>query len=343
MIAFRVDANEYVATGHMMRCISIAKKCQKIGQESIFLLAEEKNTDLLKKKGIDYYVLNVDWNDWNSSIYRVQDAIKEKNIHVLFVDSYLVTYKFLDEINKKVPTVYMDDMCKGAYNVTGVIHYSQWAEEKTLEELYDETQTEILSGMDYMPLREEFENIKYEQQRKKQILITTGGTDPFHATIDLAEQILQESLLAGYNCIAVLGKMNKDTQKLEKLSQNNKRLQVYQNVSNISKYMKESAIAVSAGGTSIYELCACETPCVCISFSEDQIILGEKMDKHNVLYYAGDVRKDKNKVEREVIKKICMLVSDEKKRWEFQKNMKILVDGKGAERIARYLCKFKER
>ena len=45
MIVFRVDANEQVATGHLMRTLSIASACRKCGLTCEFWLAEEKETE----------------------------------------------------------------------------------------------------------------------------------------------------------------------------------------------------------------------------------------------------------------------------------------------------------
>ena len=63
IIGFRVDANEHIASGHLMRCIAIAKACIKEGNKCIFFLAEEKMTERLKENQIPYYILNSKWND----------------------------------------------------------------------------------------------------------------------------------------------------------------------------------------------------------------------------------------------------------------------------------------
>lgn len=52
MIVFRVDANEQVATGHLMRTLSIASACRKRGLTCEFWLAEEKETERICKGGI---------------------------------------------------------------------------------------------------------------------------------------------------------------------------------------------------------------------------------------------------------------------------------------------------
>ena len=50
-IGFRADANEFIASGHIMRCMAIALQCKKLGAQCIFILAEDKQTDRLIKNG----------------------------------------------------------------------------------------------------------------------------------------------------------------------------------------------------------------------------------------------------------------------------------------------------
>lgn len=42
MIGFRVDANEKIATGHLMRCIAIAAACQKKESSVCFCWQRER-------------------------------------------------------------------------------------------------------------------------------------------------------------------------------------------------------------------------------------------------------------------------------------------------------------
>ena len=63
MIGFRVDANEKIATGHLMRCIAIAKACEKRGEPVLFFLAEKKETGRLDALGFSYEILGTDWQD----------------------------------------------------------------------------------------------------------------------------------------------------------------------------------------------------------------------------------------------------------------------------------------
>lgn len=331
MIGFRLDANEQIATGHMMRCIAIAKQCQLLGEDCVFLLAEKKNTAFLEENHLMYYVLNVDWQDWDGSILKVIDAIDKFQIRCLVVDSYQVTRNFFNELYTKTKLFYIDDFCNEVFAVHMALHYSQWGTEKTIENLYRDTDTVTYSGLKYAPLRKEFLNIT-GKRKKNQILITTGGTDPLHFTLKLCKQLINNQVFDAYDICAVLGKWNTDKKEMDMLAEENKRLRVYQNIKNMSEMMQESTLSVSAGGTTVFELFACGVPVVCFGFSDDQVGIGERMEEAGMVIWAGDARKDINRVVTRVIEGLKQYMVRDMR--ELSLKLQGLVDGKGCERIA---------
>ena len=60
-IGIRVDANEIVATGHVMRCLAIAEELRKIGQELLFISADDFQRPLIEQKGFEFVSLQTDW------------------------------------------------------------------------------------------------------------------------------------------------------------------------------------------------------------------------------------------------------------------------------------------
>ena len=197
MIGFRVDANEKVATGHLMRCIAIATACIKKGKQCMFLLAEEKETQRLKSRGIPYQILGTKWDDMESEKDRLMYIFEKQEFEYMVVDSYQVTISYLKWLNSRVPVLYIDDMACEIYPVTAVLHYSQWKEQHLYSDQYKNTPVEVLAGMEYTPLREEFA-LASHMKRKKSILITTGGTDPFNITYKLLQTCLSDVEIASY-------------------------------------------------------------------------------------------------------------------------------------------------
>ena len=58
MLYIRVDGNERIATGHIMRCLSIAKALRSLGEESVFILAEPYGKPIIEKEGFQTICLN---------------------------------------------------------------------------------------------------------------------------------------------------------------------------------------------------------------------------------------------------------------------------------------------
>ena len=96
MIGFRVDANEVIATGHLMRCISIALECKKRGQQCIFFMAEDKETERLTKAGFQYYILNSDWKNLDNEISEFQKILENYKLNLL--QRYSLNEEQIDEI-----------------------------------------------------------------------------------------------------------------------------------------------------------------------------------------------------------------------------------------------------
>ena len=55
-IAIRVDANEIVATGHIMRCLTIAAAVRRHGAEVRFISADDHIRPYVSKAGFNMYV-----------------------------------------------------------------------------------------------------------------------------------------------------------------------------------------------------------------------------------------------------------------------------------------------
>ena len=52
----------------------------------------------------------------------LKQLIEKHSITVLLVDSYQATSFYLESLNQSVKVIYMDDMAKETYQISGVIH-----------------------------------------------------------------------------------------------------------------------------------------------------------------------------------------------------------------------------
>ena len=335
MIGFRVDANEIVATGHLMRCMSIATECRKLGETCIFLLADDKETDRLRECGFDYRVLHSQWNHLELEKEQVRKVIEQERLDWLVVDSYQVSDSYLRYLERFVKVLYIDDSGIDIYPVSAVLHYSQWEDDSVYQQKYRFTNTTLLAGMKYVPLREEFRK-KASAFREKSILITTGGTDPFNIAGRLLQLLVKQENFLEISFEVIVGSMNQNTDMLEKLAECEPRIYLHKNIKNIDEYMRKCSCGVSAGGTTLFELCASGLPTVCFSFADNQIKFSRELAKRNVMMYAGDARGNDTLL-TVICEDLKILLQDKALCQAYTERMQNLVDGNGAFRIAEFL------
>lgn len=348
MVVIRADANSKIGMGHVMRCLSVADALVKRGEEVLFVTADDTPVPLLTKKGIPYRVLHTDYADMEAELPKLWNALSElpqgpgvpeaalpqRNTFIL-VDSYYVTEKYLAALKKRITTIYMDDIYAFSYPVDMLINYNIYGEEMGYEKDAAFADTKLLLGANYVPLREEF--LAGEQQRTAAdggILITTGGSDSFNLAGQLLMEAMKYDALKEKEYHVVSGSLNLHIGELQALAQKHENIHIHCNVTNMAELMAESEIALSAGGSTLYELCAMGVPVIAFSFAENQERLVQTFVKRGIAQYGGNYRTDGNKMIQNTIAGLETLLEDENLRTEYRKKAHALVDGKGADRIA---------
>ena len=348
MVVIRADANSKIGMGHVMRCLSVADALVKRGEEVLFVTADDTPVPLLTKKGIPYRVLHTDYADMEAELPELWEVLRElpqgaespeaalaqKNTSIL-VDSYYVTEKYLAALKKRITTIYMDDIYAFSYPVDMLINYNIYGEEMGYEKDAAFADTKLLLGTEYVPLREEFSAA--EQQRTAAdggILITTGGSDSFNLAGQLLMEAMKYDALKEKEYHVVSGSLNPHIGELQALAQKHENIHIHCNVTNMAELMAESEVALSAGGSTLYELCAMGVPVIAFSFAENQERLVQTFVKRGIAQYGGNYRTDGNKMIQNTIAGLETLLEDENLQTEYREKARTLVDGKGADRIA---------
>lgn len=346
MIGFRLDVNERTATGHMRRCLTIAEQLKKRNEACVFLLADAVSLHHMKKYGFRCVLFGGTWDDWEADIPAVSACVRRLGISCLFVDSYQATARFLSELNRIVPVVYLDDFIRQAYDVSMLVCPTQSKRAGRIPNLYQNSNTRILSGSRYLILREEFyPAAEAVLPKSKKILVTAGGTDPYHITLEILRAFPEDLYREGYRLVAVLGVLNRDREMITAYLDESGRtgVTVLQDIGNMGEVMRSCCAAISAGGGTIYELCACRIPSVCISFSDDQAGFGADMQQMGILKYAGDVRENRFAVIQNTMEQLKKIFRDDSWRAACIRQMGDLTDGAGAKRIAAELIWLKQK
>ena len=329
MLYIRTDMNQVIATGHVMRCLSIADAAKGLGEQVTFILADNQAVPYITDRGCESIVLNTKWDEPESELPMIEKVIKENHITTLLVDSYQVTERYLKLLSNLTKVLYLDDLNAFWYDVDAIICYANYWEKFQYPQRYQKVK--LYLGTAYTPLRKEFSDItdKEIKENAEKLLLMSGGNDEKHILAGILDAI---DIIAFKKITVICGRYYAGYEELVDKYKDYKNICIYQAVTDIEKYMQEADLAVSAGGTTLYELCACGTPTISFLLADNQLDNVRKFAEDNVIDYAGDVRSE-NVIEN-VAKLISRYKEDKGLRLERSKRMREVVDGQGARRIA---------
>lgn len=336
LILFRADANEKIATGHVMRCVAIAREFLIRGYEVCFLVADQVSQKAVEAQGMSTILLNTRWDDMESEIPKVIAILRKYAAAWLFVDSYYVTEKYFREVRPWTKVAYVDDLHLFHYDCDAIINYSVYASVFKYQDEY--IHTRLLLGCDYVPLRSDFRDISVHKicDTVTDVLLLTGGGDEYHVALKLVYEVMKH--LYEWDDITfhiVCGRFSPDREELERKSHELENIKIYSHVEHIEKLMQTVDIAISAGGSTLYELCACGTPTITYSMADNQLRNVKKFDQLGLMDYSGDVR-DGFEYE-DLLKRLSELADNCEKRAKQSRQTRQMVDGLGARRIAEAL------
>ena len=161
IVYIRTDANEIIASGHMMRCLSIAYEINQLGVDVVFLVSDYSSVRLVENTCFPFCVLETEWRQLNTlkEIERIKRIIGTKSAEdgeVLLVDSYYADYDYYRSLREYIRIAIIDDMCSGIFDVDLLINYNIYHNQFDYTDMYSQHDIRLLLGTDYVPLRDQF-------------------------------------------------------------------------------------------------------------------------------------------------------------------------------------------
>lgn len=336
MLIFRADGNAELGSGHVMRCLSIADAARRLGEDCLFVTASGDFEGVIAARGHKNYILHTDYRNMGSEDFL--PFLRPYPLTALFVDSYFVSEPYLSHLaghcrNVGAKLIYVDDLAAFPYPCDLLLNYNIYARAADYGRLYAGRQMPgLLLGTAYAPLREEFANLAARAVREEasDIFISTGGADSEHMAVEL----LQAAGQWPYTFHVVIGSLNRDRELLHKLSEGCGNIVLHENVTSMSSLMRSCDVAISAAGSTLYELCAAQTPTVTYVLADNQKPGAAGFSAHGIMENAGDVRELGNrKLAEKLVCSAASLAKDANARRRIIRAMQDVTDGCGAERL----------
>jgi len=303
----RVDGGSNIGMGHIQRRLALSGQLRKNGARILFVSKKGETIEKkVKQEGFEVMVLKDDI-DLKEDLKDTINAIKKRGVNVIITDSYAIDEHYLTEIKKTVPfLVSIDDLANISFPSDIAINQNIYAKNLNYRSLTGKTK--FLLGPKYALLREEFSNPGKRgiNEKVKNILVTLGGADFFNLTpkiLKILDRINQD-----FKITAVVGPFFKNIADIEKTAKEiNKKVELIDDSYEMGKIMLASDLAITGGGTTLYELAATGTPALAFCLAENQLRNIKGMAEAGTLINLGW---GNNRTEKKFYEKIGELIDN---------------------------------
>ncbi|MEQ8384497.1 MAG: UDP-2,4-diacetamido-2,4,6-trideoxy-beta-L-altropyranose hydrolase [Coleofasciculus sp. A1-SPW-01] len=335
----RVDASIKIGTGHLMRCMALAQAWQNIGGRAIFAIATQATPieDRLVSEGMNVVHLSVEPGS-------AEDAIKTANLARQLGATWVVVdgYHFGAEYQRIIKNcglrlLFIDDYGHAQlYWADLVLNQNIYAHEGLYPNRAPDTQ--LLLGTRYALLRGEF--CQWQEWTRKilpvarKVLVTLGGSDPDNVTLKVI-QGLQRVDVPDLEAVVVVGGSNPHYEKLQAaVDASPFPISLERNVTNMPELIAWADVAISAGGSTTWELAFMGLPSLVLVLADNQRAIAEKLGDMGVAVNLGW---HEYVSVAEIAQAMKQLLVSSGIRAEMARHGRELIDGEGTARVLMHL------
>ncbi len=337
MICIRTDGNKEIGMGHVMRCLTIAASARDLGAQVMFVTADEACVSVISERGFHTHVLQRSFREMDGEIHELRDFLLQIDCTCLLIDSYFVTPNYFAFLRDDFYVAYMDDVMSFPYQVDLLINYNVFADENEYRQQGFWAEGTLLAGCRYAPIRDEFENYRVTPcDFVHDVFLSLGGSDHYNLTLKITKQI--RKTFPQLVIHAICGPFFTQASTLKKMAAEDDHLVLYENLLSLASIMQKCNIAISAAGTTMYELAATGAACITFSFVDNQKRIAKGFVSNKAALFGGNYEPAEEDLFLEHITKALREFCDNKElRLQTMHNARALVDGMGATRVAEAL------
>lgn len=281
----RADASAQMGTGHVMRMLALAQGWRRAGGQTVVFLCAQIPAALAERLCaagcvvVELPPVAKQADDARATLAALQQQVSGFKLQVsncwLAADGYHFGPAFQQAVKAGgVRLLVMDDNGEnGAYECDLVLNQNIHAAEKFYT--HRSADTRLLLGPRYALLRGEFlaaqNTPRVIPPVARRLLITMGGSDPDNMTGRVLAGLACLGRVEGELCV-VLGGGNPQGAAIEQAVHALPwtSVQVLRNVTNMPALIQQADLAVTAGGSTCWEMCLLGVPMLVISIAENQ-------------------------------------------------------------------------
>ena len=351
-VSFRVDSSSIIGSGHVVRCITLAKSLRKKGVYSFFICKGHKKnfTDLIKDEKFELHILDNkhskknskkkydNWlgSSWQDDAKQTIDIIKKKKIDWLIIDHYAIDELWQKKIRPYVKKIMViDDLADRNHDCDLLLDYNLIENYNSRYKKLLQKNCNKLIGPNYALLQNQYRKLHLSTPIRtdgiKRIFIFFGGVDKNNLTYPTLIKCLN-NFKNKFIFDVVVNSENINFKKIKLMSQQNKNIILHCNLPNLSQLISKADLAIGASGVNAWERCCLGLPSIIITVADNQIPIAKLLHKKKLAIWLGHY----NKINFKKINK-CIKYFSLKKLKDYSERCKSIIDGEGTEKVASIL------
>jgi UDP-2,4-diacetamido-2,4,6-trideoxy-beta-L-altropyranose hydrolase len=334
-LLIRADAGTGVGAGHLMRCLALAEAWRERGGSVDMVVPKGLPDGLVARIGeigarISWAPSEPEEGAWFAA------TAEARNAAWLVVDGYRFGPAYLEQAARPGrPVLAIDDDARHErYPVTVVLNQNLHA---SSEDYVGKTGARLLLSPWHALIRSEFRGWRDWRRsipvRASKVMVTLGGADPGGHT----EQVIEASRIArarfpNWNLKArvIVGAANPRLATLRALGDAAEGLEILSDVRDMGEQMRWCDLAISASGSTVWELALFQTPMLVATASRAEEPVATSLRNAGAALHMG--RLEGLDIEA-LIDAVARVVTDEDLRSRLSLAVGAMVDGNGAERV----------
>ncbi len=329
---FKTNANEHIGSGHLQRCVNLARILKDKNQ--IYFLLTETSDLIIRKLRREFKIINFK-ND-KEILVKAKKTFKKRNDSFLIIDDYSIKYEWEKLISNFFykTLVISDDLSKKHY--CDLYLNQNILDIRSIKKKLKKYKENYFLGPKYALLDKNYSQLSKKKVKKssklKNIIITFGGSDKENLTERVLEVIATKKY--NFNISVILGNSYQYLYELKKKFEKFKNITFHKNLKSLAKIYYNSDLSIGAGGISSWERACLKIPSLVFQVSENQKITINNLKKKKMIIFAGEEKNfNKNKFEKQIlfIKKNFNKIKTQTEESD------TFVDGNGVNRVAEIL------
>lgn len=265
-ILFRCDAGGDHGLGHLMRCLSLADALRDHGlpvAEFIMQASDDLQDRVMKRGFVACHATSVAGTDADAMIHMLE---AETGPVWLVIDGKYVQPDYVEALKGQAKIICFDDELLRDFPAQIIINSQPWTRPDDYSARPGRT---VLAGAVYNAVAPAYFDAARHTDRKS-VLITLGGEDPANDTAWIAREL--GDLLAKYPVEVVLGPAHPDPEAARQaVRQAWPGARIVEAPPDLVDNIHRAWLAISAGGTTCYELQAAGVATLAIAVEPHQI------------------------------------------------------------------------